>query len=193
MLAACNDFLVARASGRNVLLVLLLAALWFAIFGLVLIPNFQAATNGLWPIDTTFPTTPELYFEQLRQYTPGSYRAYAWFAFLDYLYPPTMAAFFALLWAWLFRRAPRPVFTRLPGLGILFLPFAGALLDWLENAGSLLVIFSYPRELWGAARFAVACKQLKLAVNGTSALLSILFALIVVVTLIRGRATAGRG
>jgi hypothetical protein len=171
-----SEFIAARARGRNVLLALALVVALFAVFGLLLIPAFQEATNGLWPIDNSFPPDAAQYFRDLPQYTPASFRAYLWFAFVDYLYPPAFAAFFALLWAWMFRVRPRPLFASLQSRGILLLPFAAALCDWLENAGTLIVLFSYPAELWEVARVAVTFKQVKLLIHGTDVLLTLGFA-----------------
>ncbi len=101
-----NAFFLRRASGRNVLVWLGAVVFWFTVFGAVLVPAFEAATGGFRPVDLALPTTPELIFSQLPDYTAASLRAYAWFAAADFLYPPTLAIFFASLWAWWFVRTP---------------------------------------------------------------------------------------
>ena len=70
-------------------------------------------------------------------------------------------AIFALLWAWMFKKAPNPFFERLIRAGILGFPFLFAIADWLENAGFLFVIFSYPEEYPGVASFAGTLKGTK--------------------------------
>ena len=176
MIASINEFFIARSSGRRVLIWFGLVLLWVTLFGTVLIPNFEGVTSGHSPVDIAFPTTPELIFSQLPAYTPASYRAYLWFAIVDYLYPPTLAFFIATLWAWLFHRGPNRFFAALQRGGILILPFVAALLDWLENAGFLIVIYNYPPELWNVARAACALKQAKLMIHGTNLALTAVFA-----------------
>jgi hypothetical protein len=177
MIQTINDFFLSRTSGRRVLLWLALLIACLALFGLVLVPTFESATGGLRPVDLAFPTTPELIFSQLPFYTEASYRAYAWFAVLDYIYPPTLATFLAMLWAWFCTVAPNRFFDRLLAVGIVLLPFVGAALDWLENAGFLTVIFSYPAELRGIADLACGFKQAKLVVNSLNVLLTIVLSL----------------
>lgn len=73
----------------------------FSIFGVVLVPAFQAASAGLYPIDMSFPTTPEVIYTQLAQYSEASRRIYRWFFVVDLVWPPLLASLFSLLWCWL--------------------------------------------------------------------------------------------
>lgn len=182
-----NAFLIAQVSGRSVLMWFGAVIFWFAVFGVVLVPAFEAASSGLRPVDLAFPTTPELIFSQLPSYTDATLRAYGWFAAVDFLYPPTLAMFFASLWAWLFVRTPNSFFVALQSRGILLLPFAAALFDWLENIGFLIVIFSYPPELRGVAEAACAFKTAKLAVHGADIGLTLIFALVAWIHAMRAR------
>ena len=54
------------ASGRNVLLVLIAALLVFSLFNSWLVPAFQAATNGMYPIDRVMPTTPSVIYDNYK-------------------------------------------------------------------------------------------------------------------------------
>jgi hypothetical protein len=175
MIQRFNAFFEKRASGRGVFLWFGLTLMWGLIFGIVLVPAFEAATSGFRPVDLALPTTPELIFGQLPAYTEASYRVYAWFAVVDFLYPPTLAMFISILWAWMFAKTPNRFFEILQSKGILLLPFIAAFLDWSENTGFLIVIFGYPREFWGVAEMACALKTAKVSIHALDILLTLLF------------------
>ncbi len=188
MLVAGSRWILDRATGRNAFLAFLMVLAWMAVFQVVLVPGFEAASGGLRPIDLSFPTTPELIYTDVPRYTPEARRWYAWFAAVDFVYPPTMATFFAFLWAWLADRAGA---RRLQGwfaAGLLLLPFAAALCDWAENLGFLGVIFAYPRELPGVAAWACSFKQAKLVLNVGNVMLSLVLAVWALVAAVRRRA-----
>ena len=161
MLANFNDFWRQRASGRNVLLLFALAVISFWLMAAVITPAFQDATEGLEPLDLNFGVTAEMVYRELPVYTDRSRSLYIWFAIVDYIYPAAVAGFFALLWAWMFRRWPTKIFYKAVAFGILIVPFCYALVDWLENAGFLFVIFSYPTEYPSIANVAGTLKKAK--------------------------------
>ena len=142
-----NGRFAAAASGRNVLLVLFAAVLTFSLFNSWLVPAFQAATNGRYPIDMVMPTTPAVIYENYAAYTDESVRIYHQFVLVDFVWPPLLAVLFALAWTWLAKRCGSPLPQRMIAAGVLMLPLAEALLDLLENVGFLLLLENYPTQL----------------------------------------------
>ena len=141
-----NKFIRDHASGRKVLLLLAVAVVSFALMAAVITPAFQEASGGLRPFDLNFGISADVVYRELPVYTARSKAIYVGFAVVDYIYPAAAAAFFALLWARMFKKAPNRFFERLTRAGVLAFPFLFAAVDWLENAGFLFVIFSYPAE-----------------------------------------------
>jgi hypothetical protein len=109
-LSRFNKFFLEHASGRTILLLLFVALGSFVLMAAVFTPAFQEATNGLRPLDLNFGVSAEIVYRDLPVYTDRSRSIYVWFAIADYVYPATAAAFFAFLWAWLFKKAPNRFF-----------------------------------------------------------------------------------
>jgi hypothetical protein len=173
-----NRFFLRHASGLNVLLLLTVAVLSFVLMAAVLAPAFQEATGGLRPFDLNFGISAEVVYRDLPTYTDRSRAIYVAFAVVDYIYPAAAAAFFALLWAWMFKKAPNPGFKRLMRAGILAFPFLFALVDWLENAGFLFVIFVYPAEFPRVATLAGTLKGMKPIIELAILILTLVFAVV---------------
>ncbi len=173
-----NRFVLTHASGRNVLLALGVAVLAFALMAAVIAPAFQNATNGLRPFDLNFGVSAQVVYRDLPVYTDRSRAIYLLFAAADYVYPAAAAMFFALLWAWMFDKAPCRFFERLTGAGILTFPFLFALVDWLENAGFLFVIFRYPAEYPAIATLAGTLKGTKPLIELLILILTLVFAFV---------------
>ncbi len=161
MLARFNKTILARATGRAVLLWLVVAIASFGLMAAVITPAFQDATAGLRPFDLNFGISADVIYRDLPVYTDRSRTLYIWFAIADYIYPAAAAVFFTMLWAWMFNKAPKRSFERLIAAGVLVIPFLFALVDWLENAGFLFVIYSYPTEYRGIANLAGTLKKTK--------------------------------
>jgi hypothetical protein len=142
-----NARFAAAASGRTVLFALFAAVLTFSLFNSWLVPAFQAATNGRYPIDMVMPTTPAVIYENYATYTEESVRIYHRFVLVDFVWPPLLAVLFALSWTWLAKRCGSPLPQRMIAAGVLVLPLAEALLDLLENVGFLLLLENYPTQL----------------------------------------------
>ncbi len=94
MLSGFNKFLLAKASGRTVMLLLAVTVVSFGVMAAVLTPAFQEATDGLRPFDLNFGVSAEGVYRDLPSYTDRSRMIYVWFAFVDYVYPAAAAAFF---------------------------------------------------------------------------------------------------
>jgi len=171
-----NTRFAAVSSGRNLVLVLLAALFMQVLFGAWLVPAFQAATSGLYPIDLTFPTTPAVIYRDYAAYTADSRNIYRWFVLVDFIWPPLLATLFAATWTWLSGRSPTRLQQRLLGAGILLLPFAAALLDLLENLGFLLLLENYPREFIALAWATSVAKAVKLVLLMICVLLTLVMA-----------------
>jgi hypothetical protein len=167
--------LAERASGRTLLALLLLAAGVFSLFGVWLIPQFQAATGGRYPIDMGFPLTPAVIAGELVHYTAASRHAYTWFFLVDLLWPPLLALVFALAWCWLAKRTTSALPVRWLGAGLLALPATEALLDVAENFGFLALIQLWPVQPAGLAWTASMLHNVKLPLYGLCWLTTLLF------------------
>ena len=150
----------------------------------VITPAFQDATAGLRPFDLNFGIAAEKMYADLPAYTDRSRELYLWFALADFVYPAAASTFFALLWAWLFNKAPGTFYARLTAAGILVFPFLFALVDWLENLGFLWVVFSYPAEYPTIGNLAGTLKKIKPFVELVIVVLTLVF---VVTTIWRRR------
>ena len=176
MLSQFNRFIVSRATGRSVLLWLVVAIVSFALMAAVITPAFQDATDGLRPFDLNFGISADVIYRDLPVYTDQSRTLYIGFAIADYIYPAAAAVFFAMLWAWMFNKASNRSFNHLISAGVLLIPFLFALVDWLENAGFLFVIFSYPTEYPGVANLAGTLKKTKPFIELVVVALTLVFA-----------------
>lgn len=146
MVSRFNAYLLALASGRSVLLCFAATVVSFLVMAAVITPAFQEATNGLQPLDLNLELTAEQVYSELPSYTDRSKVLYLWFAIVDYIYPFANSLFFALLWCWIFNKRSNRLFELLLANGILLVAFLFALVDWLENAGFLIIVFTYPAE-----------------------------------------------
>ncbi len=178
VVAKISKFLQNKATGPAILLQLALAVGSFFLMAFVFTPAFSEVTNGLRPLDLNFGIGAEKIYQDLPFYTDASRQIYVWFALADFVYPATAAAFFSLLWAWLFNRAPAPLFERLTTAGILLFPFLFALIDWLENFCFLFVVFSYPAEFPAIGDLGGTLKTTKPFVEGLILLGTIVFVVI---------------
>ena len=181
MLGRFNAYMRARASGRSVLLWLLLTVVSFIFMAFIITPAFQEVTGGLRPLDLNFGVSAEMVYRDLPSYTDQSRSLYVWFAIADYVYPFAGATFFSLLWAWMLNRWPVGWLGFLAAHGLLLFPYLFALIDWLENVGFLVVIFSYPVEYPAIANTAGALKTSKPMVEAVIVLLTLVFAVAAVI------------
>ncbi|HJP05656.1 MAG: hypothetical protein CL799_08150 [Chromatiales bacterium] len=161
MLSRLNSFLLAHASGRSVLLWLVVTIVSFVIMAFLITPAFTEATDGLNPFDLNFGITAEQAYAELPRYTDRSKTLYLWFAIVDYIYPFANSLFFVLLWCWIFNKRTNRFFEILTSKGILLIPFLFALVDWSENVGFLIVVFTYPAEYPDVANAAGMLKSSK--------------------------------
>lgn len=166
----------ALARGRNVLLLLVAAMVVFALFGAWLVPALQAVTGGRYPVDLAFPVTPAVIRAEYAHYGAESIRLYHQFLVVDFIWPPLLAAWFALVWAWLARRTSATLPARMIAAGVLQLPFAQALLDFTENVGFLALLAAYPGDPPGLAVATSLARAAKLVLYTLCWLVLVMFA-----------------
>ena len=175
-----NSFLLVHATRKKILLMFALAIAAFYVMAAVMLPLFQEATAGLRPFDLNTEINAEQMYKELPSYTDESRRLYVGFAIADYVYPIAAGAFFALLWAWMFKKSPNRFFDTLQRYGILLFPFLFTLIDWSENLGFLIVIFSYPAEYPLIGDLAGVLKASKSNFLYSSMLLTLVFILVAI-------------
>ena len=154
---------------------LMAALVVFALFGMWLVPAFQAATGGMYPIDMVMPTTAAVIYANFAAYTDESIRIYHRLMVVDFFWPPLLAVVFAMIWTWLARRSASTLPGRMLGDGLLLLPFAEALLDLLENLGFLVLLENYPTQLPAVVAATAGVRYAKLALYLLCWLVTLMF------------------
>jgi len=143
MIKRILNFLDKNASGKNVILLLVVT---LAVYGFMLtytIPNVMRYTGGLKLLDMQ-PTGYNIeyvrnLFDTLGE--PGR-EAYLYGQIpIDMVYPSLFAITYSLLLAFLFKRA----FKQTGNFGyLIFIPVLGGLFDYLENIGIIIMLLIYP-------------------------------------------------
>ena len=142
-----SAFLLAKASGRNVLIALGLVVLWVSAFNFFFTPHYQAASSGFVPFDMQFPLTREMIIIQLGAMTDAGPGAYVLFAAADMAFPLIAAAFTILFWAWLVTKSGSTVLLGAFGRGWWMWGLLPAFCDLGENVAFLKIILSHPEPM----------------------------------------------
>jgi hypothetical protein len=145
MIRQLSDFIV--GTSRSFPRFLLAAALGPATLFLVLFPimrGFAALSGGLQPFDWQNELTAAEVIEQLPAYTEPMRQLYYAHAFIDYVFPIFVAAFFGAIAAFALRHGVPRLYDRAARLGIFALYFVSVPFDYCENTGSLAAILFYP-------------------------------------------------
>jgi hypothetical protein len=172
MLGTLSQEVQRRASGRNVLIVLLL----FLVFNMVILPpvitNFEVTSNGAGLVDILYAYTPEELYSHIASFDAQGRRLYTLHELtIDLLYPMISALLFSLAIAYLLRRTLPATH---PAQRLALVPLAAMLADYLENICIVLILASYPERLRGLAlvanvftvsKWAFACVELLLIVG----------------------------
>ena len=145
MLTRLHSTLQRWASGRNVLIFLVL----FLLFEVAILPlagaRLGSYSGGLGPIDLTFGLSPAQTYDYLTAYGPDGRSTYVIIELTaDLLFPIVYGLFFSLAVALLYQRA-FPADSPMQRLALA--PLAGTLLDYLENIGIITMLLSYPADL----------------------------------------------
>jgi hypothetical protein len=156
---ACSNCVESHATRAHVAL----GSLFLVASALVIVAlqgRVASVTGGLAVPDVSPLYTPGDLYALLEQYGEPGRRAFLGFALFDVLYPFVAYGFAALVLAALIRPggAARPALT-----AVVFLPVAGLVVELLEQAGFLLVLFLFPTRLAFVAWAVSGLSLLKLA------------------------------
>lgn len=105
---------------------------------------FAAETGGWQPFDMQHGLGVDDVLAQLPLYTDGSRRWYALFAATDIVFPLVGGVVVGAAGAFLMRRGLPSLFTRLEARRAFPLFFLPTLVDWMENAAVLTVVYLAP-------------------------------------------------
>jgi hypothetical protein len=163
-----SSYILAKATGRNVLIALALLAVCIAVFNVWLTPQYQRYAAGFVPFDLQFPLTREMIVIQLGAMSAGAPGAYVMFAALDMAFPLVAAGFTALLWGWLALKSGAVALVEGFRRGWWIWALFPAVFDIAENVYFLTILLAYPEprlEAIEAAILAHRGKQVFLGIN----------------------------
>lgn len=185
MLANLQARMQRWATGRNVLILLVV----FLLFEIVVLPvagaNIQSYSGGAGPLDLTFGLSPADTYARLTAYTARGRSAYLLIELTaDVLFPIAYGLFFTLALALVFQRgfpadSPMQKLSLVPLLAVVF--------DYIENAGIVSMLLAYPQDLSAVAVITRLATMGKWLVT----IASMALLLIGIVALIRQRRAAG--
>jgi len=140
------------ATGRNVVVLLLI----FLLFNVLIIPpdiaHFQAISQGAGLLDMLDSYTPDQLYTHLTKFDAAGRQLYILHELtLDVLYPLISALLFSLSSAYLLKRA-LPTTSPLHALALI--PFFVLIMDYLENISLVIVMVVYPARVDGLAQAA---------------------------------------
>ena len=127
-----------QATGRNVIVMLAAVGMVALISHGLALPAYRAVASGLDPFDIQFPLTREMVAIQRGAFGVGVAPAYVSFAILNSLFQGMTAVFYALFWAWIMAKSPRPLARG----ALLVFPVLAVVCGIAENAGFLILVFS---------------------------------------------------
>ncbi len=160
-MTALGDFFLSKASGRNVLVCLVLVVLSILIFNLILTPVYQSVSAGFVPFDLQFPLSREMIVIQLGAMTAATPKAYLNFAILDFVFPIFGAAFLILYWAWLAQKSLSPALKGIYRRGWWIWALFPCVCDLGENVAFLSILFSHPLIQPDTIEFAIIVHRAK--------------------------------
>lgn len=153
---------------------------------LVTAPYFEKIA-GFMPFDIQFPLGSVAVAIQLGAYGEGATNAYIVFAACEILAALTVAAFFMLLWRWIFSVLPIGAFIFLQRGGILLAPFAALICDIAETAGFVRLISGVSEPLYESTlEFSIFMHRLKFAFQDIRIYFTLFFAAAMVMHFVRG-------
>jgi hypothetical protein len=169
MLSRLTARLQRWATGRNVLILLVV----FLLFEIVILPvagaRIETYSGGFGPLDLTLGLSPAAIYQRLGAYGSSGRMFYLLTELTaDVLFPITYGLFFSLALALVFERA-FPADSPLQQLCLV--PLAGMLIDFLENVGIVWMLLVYPQQLSTVAALTSAVTVLKWILTAISMLL----------------------
>ena len=155
-----HERLRSLAHPRNIVIASVCALVVLAGIRFGFIPRIEEATGGLAILDLRLNYTPADVFDLFDAAGEEGRRLMVLNGLLDLVFPLAYAAAAGLLLAFLFGRAfpPEHFLQRL-----VILPFVLAAVDYLENAGILMMLARYPERLPDLARATAVATSFKQA------------------------------
>jgi len=144
---------------------LLAAALGPGTLFLVLFPimrGFTALSGGVQPFDWQNELTRADIAAQLPAYTEPMRQLYYAHAFIDYLFPVFVAAFFGAIAAYALRHGVPGLYAGAVRYGLFALFLVSVPFDYCENTGALAAILAYPAPAGAWMDLALFGKRIKL-------------------------------
>ena len=164
MIRQLSDFVTRTSTSlpRFLLATLLGPATLFGVL-FPIMRGFSALTGGLQPFDWQNDLTAAQIAGQLPVYTGPVRQLYFAHAFIDYLFPVFVGAFFGAVAAFALRHGTPALYRRATSLGLLALYFVSVPFDYCENTGSLAAILLHPAPPGAWADLILIGKKVKLA------------------------------
>jgi hypothetical protein len=158
--------LIRYANGRNILIFLAL----FIVMNAAILPwaggRIDSYSGGVGPIDLQTSYTPAQVYAMVAAYGEQGRSFYILFELIgDSLYPLIYGGFFALLLTFLWQRA-LPANQAVQKINVL--PVILILVDFVENAGIITLLATYPSQLTAVAQITSLFTSLKWILFGTS-------------------------
>jgi hypothetical protein len=161
-----------HATGRRVIVLLLLVVAMIVALNLYFTPAYQAVSGGTVPFDMQFPLGAEAIGIQLALLTPESLAVYKQYLAIDFMFPIVGALFTTLLWSWVLNRIQMHSLNRFYAHGLWLLPFVPAGFDLAENVLFLRIVANAPDALPETIDAAVAVHRYKMSFLSTTMLIT---------------------
>ena len=182
-----SAFLLAKATGRNVLIALGLVVLWIGAFNFFFTPHYQAVSSGFVPFDMQFPLSREMIIIQLGAMTDAAPAAYVLFAAADMPFPLIASALTILFWAWLVTKSGSPALLGAFQRGWWIWGLFPAICDLGENVFFLGIILKHPEPMLSWIEKAIYVHRGKAAFLAMNQAATIALMIVTAVMWVRGK------
>jgi hypothetical protein len=176
MLPKFSDFLIRTASGRNLVIMVILFFLTTSVIFPLISSLIEDPAGELESIDTKLYYSPAEFYETIAPYGDQGRRVYALSHLTaDVLFPLVYAFLFGWLIAYIFPRA-FSVDSWVQRLNLA--PFLLLIFDLIENISVVILLLVYPTQLQGLARLAGLITSLKWVIAGITMALPVVGAVV---------------
>ncbi len=184
MTRPAGGYLLSRATGRNVLIVLTLSIVLALLSKFVMAAIFRGVA-GFEPFDLQASLSRNMLAIELGTMDKGAATGfYIPFMVIDEMFAVASAFAYALFWAWLFAKVPTRVFYFLSQGGILLTPFAAIFCDLAAKGGFVRLLHGLSGPAYAATiEFSVTAHRLKYAFVDLRNYLSLAFVLVACISL----------
>ena len=190
MTRPAGGYLLSRATGLNLLIVLTIAVVLALLSRFVMAAIFREVA-GFEPFDLQAPLSRNMLAIELGTMDKGTAMGfYIPFMAIDVLFAVASAFVYALFWGWLFAKVPTRLFAFLRQGGILLAPFAAIFCDLAAKGGFVRLLHGLSGPAYAAAiEFSVTAHRFKYAFVDLRNYLSVAFVLVACISLALARAS----